>query len=145
MNKTLIILGGIIHRLDNESQAYVDDFVPMILADLNEETLFKHTCPELINDLSQEEFDYLFNFWNTLGNFLEYKESSGGAAMKYNEEGISITADYIAQVEFEGGPSEVTIGIIKRDNIWQIFEFNISSDLHNYHVSMNPLISKCLY
>lgn len=113
--------------LDKESKAYVDEVVPMILTDLNQETLFKYASPELIDSASQEEFDKLFNWFNKLGDFKEYKESSGQAGMHYNQKGETISAQYVAQVEFENGPAQVAVGIIKKDDRWQIFNFRINS------------------
>ena len=146
MKKTLIILGsvfllliviavigfGIIagkgNALDKESKAYVDEVTPIILSDLKQQTLFKYATPELIKSAPQEDIDRLFNWFADLGKFKQYKESSGQANISYTTQGGKVvSAQYIAQVEFETGPATVTIAILKRDNGWQIHNFNINS------------------
>ncbi len=145
MKKTLMIFGAIFlvlviaavivfaiiatkgAALDKESKAYVDEVVPIILADLNQETLFKYASPELINSASQEEFDKLFKWFKKLGEFMYYEESTGEVHMQYTPKGKTISAQYIAKVEFESGPASVAIRIIKKDGGWKIFNFRINS------------------
>lgn len=145
MKKTLMILGGIFlvivivavigfsiiatkgSALDEESKAYVDEVVPKILADLNQETLFQYASPELIDSASQEEFDKLFNWFNKLGEFKEYKEATGQAHMQYTAQGKTISAQYVANVEFDTGPASVLVGIVKRNESWQIINFRVDS------------------
>ena len=91
MKKTLMILGGIFavlilagvvifsilavkgSALDEESKAYVDDVTPIILADLNKETLFQYASDELINSASEEEFDKIFGSGTLFKNLIEKK------------------------------------------------------------------------
>jgi hypothetical protein len=97
MKKTLMILGvvfavlivaGVIcfslltvkgKALDKESKAYVDEVAPIILSNLNKDTLFRYASDELRNSASSEEFDKIFNWFSKLGQFKEYKGSSGQA------------------------------------------------------------------
>lgn len=114
--------------LDEESKAYVDEAVPLILADLDQSTLFKYASPELIESASQEEFNKLFKWFKRLGEFKEYKESTGQANMSYTtHSGKIISGQYVAKVEFETGPATVNIAIVKRDGRWLINGFRIYS------------------
>ena len=146
MKKTLMILGGIFailfvavvigisvlaikgKALDEESKAYVDKVTPIILGNLNKETLFQHASDELKNSASPEEFDKIFNLFSKLGKFKEYKGSSGQANISVTtERGKQITGIYQAQAEFENGPATIKLTVIKKGDNWQIIGFNIDS------------------
>lgn len=146
MKKILMVLGGIFAGLivlgvigfgvlavkgtsvDKESRAYVDEVTPIILANLNKETLFQYACDELKNAASEEEFDKIFAFYGKLGQFKEYKGSSGEATISVTTgEGKQIRGVYEAQAEFENGPATVKIKTIKRGDTWQIIGFHITS------------------
>ncbi len=114
--------------LDEQSKAYVDKVTPTILANLNKETLFQYASVELKNSASQEEFDEIFNWFAKLGQFKEYKGSSGQANISVTtERGKQITGIYQAQAEFENGPATITVTAIKKGDDWQIMGFNITS------------------
>jgi len=146
MKKALMILGGIFAglivlgvigfvfiavkgtALDKESKAYVDEVTPAILANLNKETLFRYASDELKNAASEEEFDKIFDFVAKLGEFKEYKGSSGQANISVTtERGKQITGIYEAQAEFENGPATVKITTIKKGDNWQVMGFHITS------------------
>jgi hypothetical protein len=146
MKKTLMILGcifavlivlGVIGfavlavkgtALDEESKAYVDEVIPRILANLNKEALFQYASDELKNSASPEEFDKVFNFFAKLGQFKEYKDSSGQANMSFTtERGKEITGIYEAQAEFENGPATIKITIVKKGGNWAVSGFHIDS------------------
>lgn len=114
--------------LDEESKAYVDKITPIILANLNQETLFIYASEELKNSATQEEFDKMFNWFKKLGKFIEYKESSGQVKIFVTvENGKQITGVYVAQVEFEKGPATVQVNIEKNRERWEIIGFRINS------------------
>ncbi|MHC4149868.1 MAG: hypothetical protein ACYSR5_10335 [Planctomycetota bacterium] len=146
MKKTLMILGGIFASLivivviafsvlavkgavlDKESKAYVDKVTPIILTNLSKETLFKHASDELKNSASPEEFDKIFNWFAKLGQFKEYKGSSGGVNISVTTaRGKQITGRYQAQAEFENGPATIKITTIKKGDNWQVIGFHIDS------------------
>ena len=146
MKKTLMILGGIFAglivlgvigfgvlavkgtALDKESRAYIDEVTPIILANLNKETLFEYASDELKKAASEEEFDKMFDWFAKLGEFKEYKGSSGQANISVTtREGKQITGIYEAQAEFENGPATVKITTIKKGNNWQVMGFHITS------------------
>ena len=146
MKKALIVLGGIFgvlivagviglsilvvkgSALDEESKAYVDDVTPIILANLNQETLFQFASDELKNSASQGDFDKIFKWFRTLGKFVEYKDSTGQANISVTtQNGEKITAYYEAQAEFEAGPATIKVTAIKKGESWQVIGFNITS------------------
>ena len=146
MRKILMILGGFFAiliiavvigifilvvkgtALDKESKAYVDEVTPKILAELNKESLFQYASDELKSSASPEEFDRIFNWFTKLGQFKEYKGSSGQAGISITtERGKQITGSYQAQAEFENGPATIYITIIKKGDSWQVIGFRINS------------------
>jgi hypothetical protein len=114
--------------LDEESKAYVDDVTPKILANLNQETLFRFASDELKNSASQGEFDKIFKWFGKLGKFVEYKESKGQANISVtSQNGKKITAYYEAQAEFEAGPATIKVTTVKKGESWQVIGFKIDS------------------
>jgi hypothetical protein len=146
MKKTLMIFGSIFivlivllaigiavvatkgSALDKESKAYVDETVPVICSDLRMETLSKYASQELLNSALPAEFEKLFNGFKKLGEFKKYKESSGQAMMSYTaQHGKTITAEYLAQVEFDTGPAQIRVFAVKKGDQWKIQGFLINS------------------
>ena len=84
----LVLLGVVVTvaivkatALDKESKAYVDEVTPKILADLRKDTLFVYACDELKTSAKPEELDKLFTWFTKLGQFKEYKGSTGEATV----------------------------------------------------------------
>ncbi len=146
MKKTFIILGGIFavlvvlavvgivvvatkgSALDKESKAYVDRIVPVICTDLTFDSISQHASAELLSSAPQEEFEKVFTWLRKLGEFKEFKGSSGQTHMYYTTPaGKSITGQYVAQVEFETGPAQVQIVTVKKDDEWKVQLFKINS------------------
>ncbi len=146
MKKTLMILGGVFlvlviigaigigilavkgSALDKESKAYVDRVTPIILADLNQKTLFKYADEELKKSVSAEDFKKIFKFFGRLGKFKKYEGSTGQANISVTTtSGKVITGRYAANAEFEKGPATVRITVIKRNTGWKILGFYINS------------------
>lgn len=146
MKKTLMILGAIFAlvivvgvigfvflsikgtSLDKESKAYVDEVSPIILANLNRETLFQYASEDLKNSASTEEFDKIFSWLSKLGQFQKYNGSQGQANISVTaKSGKKITGYYEAQAEFESGPAKIRITAIKEGNDWKILGFYINS------------------
>jgi len=162
MKKTLMILGGIFailivagvigfsllaikgKKLDKESKTYVDEVVPIILSNLNKETLFQYASDELKNSASSEQFDKIFNWFGKLGQFKEYKGSTGQAnILVMAGRGKQITGLYEAKAEFESGPATVKIATTKKENAWHIIGFHINSMalLNQHETSQQPVSS----
>lgn len=145
MKKFLVISGGVFialiivavigfaiiakkgSELDKESKSYIDHTVPIILSDLTKETFYKYASQTVIESTSEEDLDKLISAYKKLGDFKKYEESKGQAGMHYNAQGKTITAEYIAKVEFESGPAKISIALIKHNQEWKIQMFRIDS------------------
>lgn len=128
----LVILISIVavkgSTLDKESMSYVDEVTPIILADLNKETLFKYASDQLKSAVSDEEMDKIFNWFKQLGEFEQYNGSTGQAIVSVTtENGKQIRGQYKAFAEFSTGPATIKISTIKVGNDWKIIGFNINS------------------
>ena len=114
--------------LDKESKAYVDQVSPVILANLNKETLFQYASEDLKKAASAEEFEKIFDWFGKLGQFKRYNGSKGQATISLTtKSGRRISAYYEAQAEFETGPATIRITAIKEGNDWRIIGFHINS------------------
>ena len=112
-------------ELDREAKEYVDKVTPIILANLNKETLYQYASEEFKTAPFQ---DAMFAMFARLGQLREYKGSNGQTNVSdtsANEK--DITGVYQAEAEFETGPAIIKLTIIKRGDRWQIIGFNISS------------------
>ena len=130
----LVVVGIVTLRyrasaLAQEGKAYVDEVLPVILADLRKETFLKYASPELANSVSAEQFDKIFSWFKKLGRLKEYKKSAGKVyyPLYRTQSDKSIRGRYVAHVEFESGPAQVQIGLVRKADKWQIHEFRINS------------------
>src|SRR6266487_1891797 len=70
-------------KLDRESKQYVDESVPLILTDWNEEALLSRVTPNLQSKESRADLDKLFNMFMRLGRLIDVREPQGQALMSY--------------------------------------------------------------
>ena len=114
--------------LDKESKAYVDEVTPKVLADLRKETLLIYASDELKSAVKPEEMDKLFTWFKKLGQFKEYKGSTGQANISLTTQaGKVITGQYLAQAEFDTGPAQVQIVTVKKGDKWFVQMFRVNS------------------
>ena len=114
--------------LDKESMAYVDEVTPIILTDLNKDTLFQYASDQLISSAPDEEMDRVFNWFKQLGEFEKYNGSTGQAKMSVTTgNGKQISGYYEAKADFSTGPATIKVTTVKIGNEWKIAGFNINS------------------
>lgn len=132
----LIVLGvaGIViaavkgTALNKEGKAYVDEVVPKILADLRKETLLAYASEEFKNTVKPEEMDKIFTWFQKLGRFTEHKVSPGQVNISVTPPaGKVITGRYVVQAQFDSGPAQVEITIVKKGDKWFVQFFKINS------------------
>lgn len=116
--------------LDESSKKYIDESIPAIASEWSPEELLKRASPELINTINKnpESLNKLFSKLQKLGKLNNYTGSSGESSATLNLSGPnSVTAGYIASVDFENGKAVVTIKLIQIDNEWKITYFYVNS------------------
>lgn len=148
MKKVFTILGGVFlgiivlvvvgtaifavkgNALDKESKQYVDDAVPAIVSQWDMAELQKRASPELSVAVKEGDVEKLFAMFRRLGKLKEYKGSKGDARISVTtEHGKVISAAYVANAEFEAGPGEITMSLIKHGDQWQILGIHVNSEV----------------
>ncbi len=114
--------------LDQESRAYVDQAVPLILTSWNAEELLKRASPELLKKTPPKTIKSLFNEMSRqLGPMKTYNGSEGEAHDSVNpEQGRQTVANYQAKAVFEKAPAKVDIKLILHNHEWKIFSFQVN-------------------
>ncbi len=114
--------------LNEGGKAYADEVAPKILADLRKETLLAYASDDFKNTVKTEEMDKIFAWLQKLGRFKEYKDSTGQVNMSLTTRaGKVITGRYGAQAEFDSGPAEVQVVVVKKGGAWFAQFFTINS------------------
>ena len=112
---------------NEESEKFVNQVTPVILAAMNRETFFSYADDELINSASADRYDRIFTWFATLGELRSYNGSTGQANIRLSFSGISFSADYEARATFDKGNAVVKVSLVRRGNVWKISGFGISS------------------
>ncbi|MBW6440723.1 hypothetical protein K0B03_01670 [Patescibacteria group bacterium] len=119
------------NNLDQESKAYVDMTVPIIISSWDSQELISRASWELRESTPSEKIELSFiAFSNKFGQFREYKGSTGEISISHE----NITATYDAEAVFENDLAVIQIQIIKTDDDWKIRGFQIwpISDLDDW-------------
>ena len=116
-------------KLDASSKAYVDSQIPAIVSDWSEEQLLKRAAPELLRVITdKKQLDQLFENLSRLGKLKRYGGSKGEANILLTlKQGRVITASYVAHAEFENGPAQIAVRLIRHGSQWQLLYFNVRS------------------
>jgi hypothetical protein len=122
-------------ELDKKSHLYVDKTVPVIITSWNSQELTSRASQELLEVASEEKVELLFKqYSDKLGQMKEYKGSNGEVRMHFEilcQQGMMcqrVTANYVAEAIFEKGLATIEIGMILKNDRWEIFYFTIMSD-----------------
>jgi len=122
-------------ELDKKSHVYVDETVPAIITSWDSQELINRASPELIEVAPKEKVESLFKqYSDKLGQLKEYKSSEGEVGMHLDiicQQGMlcqRTTANYVAKAVFEKGLATIEIGMILKNNKWEIYYFSIMSD-----------------
>ena len=126
---TVITLRG--NVFDKESKQYADTIIPAVISDWDPKELKGRASPELRRAVgSEEELEKLFATFKRLGHLREYKGATGQSTTSVTiEHGMVVTAAYTANAEFDNGPADIQLVLIKRDDQWQVLKFQVHSDL----------------
>lgn len=147
MKKILIALGGIAlalivvagavvgyaiyagGKLDVSSKAYVDRVVPEIVSAWSAENLRREASAELSQQAAGDQIGAAFRKFSALGNLVAYRGSKGEAKISITPKtGKIVTAKYEATAKFEHGDAVIDVGLVQRDDRWQVIGFFVKSD-----------------
>ena len=116
--------------LDKESKAYADAAVVAIASQWNEQDLTDRASPQFMATVKNPaELDRVVGMWRTLGPLKKYDGSKGEAHIDFRfPQGKTITAVYVARVEFDHNSARIKISLIELDGAWKILGFYVAPD-----------------
>jgi hypothetical protein len=124
---SLAVVGG---ALDKQSKAFVDAAVPAIVSEWDVVEVRKRASAEYNEAVNYGDMEELFNAFQKLGKFEDYKGSTGDStitvSLKY---GVELTADYTANAEFEKGTVNIQMALIKLGGEWRILDLQMTPEL----------------
>ena len=84
--------------------------------------------PELLISKTSDEWNKTFALYRLLGELKSYQGSEGEASLTITRNhGISLTATYLGKANFEAGPAEIHVYLIREWKNWRILGFHVSS------------------
>ncbi len=150
MKRFLVVLGGVFLALivfgtiglgvvlftngdlDGESKAYVEATVPPILSSWSVEKLKEASSAEMLNALANKPglIEQVFEKLSTLGALKNFHDVVGEANVLVTpQDGKTVTANYTAKADFEGGAATVKIRLIQVNEEWKLLYLNVNSDV----------------
>lgn len=126
-----IVTGAILAKegasLDAESHNYVDSSVTAIVSNWDQNELLTRASSGFLVNMPPSDVDRLFAKLRTLGRLKTYNGSQGQARISFNQTGKTIVANYVASAEFDTGPAQISLTLIKNFGGWKIHWFYVSS------------------
>jgi hypothetical protein len=146
MRKVLMILGAIFvalaaiavlgvaivavkgNGLDKESKQYADAAIRAIVSSWDIKEIQSRASPEFKAAVTDDDLEKLLKMFRRLGKLTTYNGAKGQANMSITtHNGKVISAAYVASADFETGPAEIKLSLIKHGNQWQLLGVNINS------------------
>lgn len=133
----LIVLAGLYTHTNKQEEFYQKHALPEVtrilleISDWREESLSRWLSDETRRSINSEQMAILLAQYRPLGSFLAVKQLKYsklmGAMNLFGENRIS----YQGIVEFESGDSDITITLLEKDGIYQIYNLNIKLGKNN--------------
>jgi hypothetical protein len=115
-------------RLDSESRAFADRFIPEVVMTWDTSAFETNMSPELASRLSHSDVVSAFDACRSkLGQFEYCGGSEGESHVEWANGRQTITATYRAKLTYSSGPSAVGITLIKHGDKWQVLGLNVRS------------------
>src|SRR5580704_4212682 len=119
--------------LDQESKAYADAAVVAIASHWNENDFVQRASPQLMDKIKDAAgLHKLMASLRSLGPLRNYEGSKGESHIALIfPSGETVTAFYVAKVEFDSGPADIKLSLIKLDGVWKILGFYVNQDKYS--------------
>ncbi|MBF0569323.1 MAG: hypothetical protein HQL18_00905 [Candidatus Omnitrophica bacterium] len=134
---TILIVIGVIgflalkisgSQLDAQSKAYVDRIVPQIMAKWDTKAFLAQCAPELQQISPKEQVDGMFKTLpEKLGAWKRYVGSKGEASINLTPQGKFVTAEYVAEADFEKANALFLLRLTLTGNQWKLTDFRVDS------------------
>ncbi|HUD81935.1 MAG TPA: hypothetical protein VMQ67_00465 [Candidatus Saccharimonadales bacterium] len=116
------------NALDKESKRYVDAAIPAIVSQWDITEIQKRASAEFKAAVNDENLEKLVRMFRRLGKFKAYDGAKGDANISVtSDHGKVISAAYVGSAEFETGPAEIKMSLIKHGDQWQLLGIQINS------------------
>jgi hypothetical protein len=148
MKKTFIVLGCIAlllfifsaswigyiairySHLDSSSKAYVDTNIPIIISDWSKTEMQKRGSKELNQAMTDQQWNLSLSKVKQLGKVEKYVGCEGKSYISLSfKKGILFVAAYTAYANFQNGPAEIKLQLIRRNGQWQIYTLDMDSPI----------------
>lgn len=114
--------------LDRESKEFVDAAIPDIVSQWNITEIENRASPEFKAAVTSEDLEKLVRMYRRLGKFRAYNGATGQARISVTPaQGKVISAAYIVSADFETGPAEIRMSLIKHGAQWQLLGISVNS------------------
>jgi hypothetical protein len=146
MKKVLMILGAVFvilaafagvlivivavkgNALDKESKQYADTAIRAIISQWDILEIQRRASPEFKVAVKDADLEKLLQMYRRLGKLNTYNGARGQATMSVtSQNGKLISAAYVASADFDTGPAEIRLSLIKHEKGWQLLGLNINS------------------
>ena len=117
-------------KLGEESHAYAERVLSEVVTTWDQEALEGELSPEFREVTSDAELTKLFALFRRLGDLESLGEPEGdlNVSKSVGQETL-IRAVWVFEAEFENGPAEITLFLIKHGSTWQVAGFYVDSEL----------------
>lgn len=118
-------------KLNHEAAAYIQTEVPKIVANWSPQELTNQaTAGFLAAAKSPDEVDRLFKMFSQLGT-LKHLDTPNGTVFSgaYTGTGAVTIGNYAVRAEFEKGPANIKIQLLRVGDAWKINGFWINSEV----------------
>ena len=146
MKKVLMILGGVFvilavfavlgivivavkgNALDKESKRFADTTIRAIVSQWDILEIQSRASPEFKAAVKDDDLEKLVRMFRRLGKLNTYNGAKGQANLSVTtQHGKVISALYVGTADFETGPAEIKLSLIKHGNQWQLLGINVNS------------------
>jgi hypothetical protein len=122
--------------LDASSKTFVDKVIPNIISTWSEQELLKHSSVALKTVVSdphkQAYFDQIWTGYIKLGALKKYEGSNGQSLQsghfltgKNDPKTFNVTAEYVADADFQNGSAQIKIQLVYENSEWKINQFSV--------------------
>ena len=120
-------------NLNKESKQYVDNVIPKIIKNFDENVFLEYAAPELVKNIPKEKIEKIFKMYKKLGTFEKYLGSKGKAKVSFAIMQLKkwTYAKYTCKAQFTTGEAIIKVTIIKENNQWYIYHLKINSKIFN--------------
>ena len=118
-------------QLNKEAKAYVEDAIPKITGQWNDQELINRASPPMLAAMkTRANVDNLFSRFRQLGALKQIDEPKGSAGVQtFTGKGVVRYGNYIVHAQFERGPATIRIQVLRENDVWKINGFHIDSNV----------------